>query len=88
MDTLLLKKSYLLSSYAPLKLLRVQSQVVQSLSLVRLFVTHELKHTSFFFIISQSYLKLISIELVMLSNHLILCCPLLFLSSVFPHKIE
>ena len=33
---------------------------------------------------SQSLLKLISIKLVMLSNCLILCCPLLFLSSVFP----
>ena len=28
--------------------------------------------------------KLISIELVMPSNHLILCCPLLFLPSIFP----
>ena len=33
---------------------------------------------------SQSLLKLMSIELVMPSNHLILCCPLLLLSSVFP----
>ena len=29
-------------------------------------------------------LKLMSIELVMPSNHLILCCPLLLLSAVFP----
>ena len=36
------------------------------------------------FTISQSLLKLMSIELVMLSNHLILYCPLLLLSSVFP----
>ena len=36
------------------------------------------------FTISRSLLKLTSIELVMLSNHLILCCPLLFLPSVFP----
>ena len=28
--------------------------------------------------------KLMSIESVMLSNHLILCCPLLLLSSIFP----
>ena len=34
-------------------------------------------------IISQSLLKFMSIELVMLSNHLILCYPLLFLQS-FP----
>ena len=33
---------------------------------------------------SQSLLKLMSIELVMPSNHLILCCPLLFPSSIFP----
>ena len=33
---------------------------------------------------SQSLLKLMSIELVMPSNHLILCCPLLLLPSVFP----
>ena len=29
-------------------------------------------------------LKLLSIQLVMSSNHLILCCPLLILSSIFP----
>ena len=34
--------------------------------------------------ISQSLLKFMSIELVMLSNHLILCHPLLLLPSVFP----
>ena len=33
---------------------------------------------------SQSPLKLMSIESVMPSNHLILCCPLLFLPSIFP----
>ena len=33
---------------------------------------------------SWSLLKLISIESVMPSNHLILCCPLLLLPSVFP----
>jgi len=33
---------------------------------------------------SWSLLKLISVELVMPSNHLILCCPLLFLPSIFP----
>ena len=30
------------------------------------------------------YLKFGSIELVMPSNHLILCCPLVFLPSIFP----
>ena len=33
---------------------------------------------------SRSLLKLMSIELVMPSNHLILCCPLLLLPSIFP----
>ena len=36
------------------------------------------------FTISQSLLKLMSIESVMPSNHLILCCPLLLLLSIFP----
>ena len=34
--------------------------------------------------IYQRLLKLMSNESVMLSNHLILCCPLLFLPSIFP----
>ena len=33
---------------------------------------------------SQSLLKLMSIESVMPLNHLILCCPLLLLPSIFP----
>ena len=37
------------------------------------------------FTISQSLLKFLSIESVMLSNHLIPCLPLLLLSSVFPN---
>ena len=36
------------------------------------------------FTISQSLLKFMSVESVMLSNHPILCCPLLLLSSIFP----
>ena len=36
------------------------------------------------FTVSHSLLKLMSFELVMLCNHLILCHPLLFLLSVFP----
>ena len=34
--------------------------------------------------ISWSLLRFMSIESVMPSNHLILCCPLLFLPSIFP----
>ena len=41
-------------------------------------------HVHLSFIVSRSLLKFMSIELVMLSNHLILCHPLLFLPSVFP----
>jgi len=33
---------------------------------------------------SRSLLKLMSIESVMLTNHLIFCCPLLLLPSIFP----
>ena len=35
-------------------------------------------------IISWRLLSFVSIELMMLSNHLILCCPLLLLPSIFP----
>ena len=59
---------------------------VQSLSHVQLFATPwtaacqaSLSITSY-----QSFLKLMSIELVMPSNHLILCRPLLLLPSIFP----
>ena len=59
---------------------------VQLLSHVRLFVTPwTAACQAFLFIInSQSLLKLMSIESVIPSNHLILCCPLLLLPSVFP----
>ena len=58
---------------------------VQSLSCVRLFATPWTAACQTFLSItkSQSLLKLISIESVMPSNHLILCCPLLLL-SIFP----
>ena len=53
--------------------------VVQSLSRVQLFVTPWTAacQSSLSFTITQSFLKLMSIKLVMASNHLILCCPLL-----------
>ena len=35
---------------------------------------------------SRSLLKFVSIELVMPSKHLILCCPLLLLLSIFPNN--
>ena len=60
--------------------------VFQLLSHVQLFVTprNAAHQPSLSFIISQSLLKLMSIKSVMPSNHLILCHPLLFLSSIFP----
>ena len=59
--------------------------VVQWLSHVWLFSTPwtAASQASLSFTISQSFLKLMSIELMMPSNHLILCYPLL-LSSIFP----
>ena len=39
----------------------------------------------FLFTISRSLLKLSSIESVMPSNHLVLCCPLPLLPSIFPN---
>ena len=59
--------------------------VVQLLSHVRLFATPwtAAHQASLSFTISQSLLKLMSIESVMPSNHLILCCPLLLLPSIF-----
>ena len=64
--------------------------VVQSLSHVWLFVTPwtTAHQASLSLIISQNFLTLMSIELVMSSkptNHLILCHPLFLLSSIFPN---
>ena len=60
--------------------------VVQSHNCVRLFMTPwTAAHKAFLsFTVSRSLLKFMSIESVMPSNHLILCHPLLFPSSVFP----
>ena len=60
--------------------------VVQLLSRVRLFVTPWTAacQASLSFTLSQSLLKLVSIESVMPSNHLILYHPLLFPPSIFP----
>ena len=56
-----------------------------SLSHVRLYTPWTAAcQASVSFTISQSLLKLISIEFVMPSNHLILCPPLLLLPSIFP----
>ena len=86
-------------SLSPLKALQVgrtfsarllpwqsSAAVVQLLSRVSLFVTPwtAALQASLSFTISWSLLKLMSIESVIPSNHLILCCPLLLLPSIFP----
>ena len=60
--------------------------VVQSLNHVRLFAAPWTIacQALLFFTISQSLFKLMPIESVMPSNHLILCYPLLILPAVFP----
>ena len=73
----------------PLSHLRAQVNhfsSVQSLSRVRLFATpwSAACWASLSITNSQSLFKLIPIESVMPSNHLILCCPLLLLLSIFP----
>ena len=59
---------------------------VQSLSCVRWIPTHGLHHTRLPCPSPncQSLLKFMSINLMMPSNHLILCGPLLLLPSIFP----
>ena len=65
---------------------RWRPSAVQSPSCVRLFATPctAAPQASLSITNSQSLLKLMSIELVMPSNHLILCRPLLLLPSIFP----
>ena len=60
--------------------------LVQSLSHVQLLVTlwTATRQASLSFTVSWSLLKPMSIESVMLSNHLVLCHPLLLLPSIFP----
>ena len=59
---------------------------VQLHSGVQLFVTPwtAARQASLSFTVAQSLLKLMSIESVIPSNHLILCCPLLLPPSIFP----
>ena len=64
----------------------LQFSLVQLLSRVRLFVTPWITARQAFLSItnSQSSPKPTSIESVIPSNHLIFCCPLLLLPSIFP----
>ena len=74
---ILVKQEYLNYSYSQ------ESQSVQSLSCARLFATPWTAVCQASITNSQSLLKLVSTESVMLSNHLILCHPLLLLPSIF-----
>ena len=69
------------STRTPSLLLLFSHQVMPRLSATPGMAAHQ---ASLSFTISQNMLKLMSIESVMPSNHLILCCPLLLLPSVFP----
>ena len=57
---------------------------VQLLNHVRLCNPMEAHQASLSFTVFLSLLNLMSIESVMPSNHLIFCCPLLLLPSIFP----
>ena len=61
------------------------SVVVQSLSCVWVFVTPSTtaRQSSLSFAVSWTLLRIMSLESVMPSNHLILCCHLLFMPSIF-----
>ena len=73
-------------SQTQLKQLSTQHVVVQLLSCVWHFATPwtAAHQTPLFSTISWNLLKFMSIELVMLSNHLILCCPFSFYLPSFP----
>jgi len=80
---------HMTKSKRPICVVRIHRGIfssVQSLSRVQLFATPwtEACQTSLSITNSQSLLSLMSIEPVMPSNHLILCCPLLLMSSIFP----
>jgi len=63
-----------------------QFSSVHSFSCIRLFVAlwAATRQVSLSFTTSWVLLKLMPIEPVMPSDHLILCCPLLLLASIFP----
>ena len=74
------------SNYCTIALISVQFSSVQSLSRVWLFATPWIttRQASLSITNSWSSLRLTSIESVMPSSHLILCCPLLLLPPTLP----
>ena len=81
-----LQQCLLVSHHRSLCVLLPCFSSVQSLSRVQLFaISWTTAHQSSLSITSSwSLPKLMSIKSVMPSNHLILCCPLLLLPSIFP----
>ena len=82
-----MKETYIVYIYILKTSYYIMFSSVQSLSCVRLFVPPwtAARQASRSIINSQSLPKLMSIESVMPSSHLILCSPLLLLSSIFPN---
>ena len=81
---------YVMCSFSKSIFVVVVVVVIQSLSRVWIFETPwtATRQASLSFTISQSLLKLMSIESVMPSNHLILCCPLSpFALNLSQHKV-
>ena len=79
-------QSFAILNNSVLQFSQLHFSSVQSLSRVRLFATPRTtaRQASLSITNSQNLLKLMSIESVMPSNHLILCHPLLLSPSVFP----
>ena len=74
------------TKFLNLVFIHLMFHLVQLLSRVRLFATPwtATRQASLYITNSRNLLKLMSIESVMPSNHLILCHPLLLPSSIFP----
>ena len=74
------------TSVIPVATRQIVYVCVQSLSHVRLFATPwtAARQASLSFTVSWSLLRFMSIDSVVPSNHLILCCPLFLLPSIFP----
>ena len=81
-----IRHTFVENAYLKVTPVKFQFRSVQSLSHVWLFATPwtAAPQASLSITNSQSLLKVMSITLVMPSNHLILCRPLLFLPSMFP----
>ena len=80
------RTTHFTSNFLILNSQSLDSTLVQLLSLVQLFASPwtAAHKASLSFTISQSSLELMSIELMVPYNHLVLCCPLLLPPSIFP----